>query len=154
MAGFRRNKHYSQSSAYLPAFQASANAVTSVAPAGSGIGTKINFAVESLDIGGHYDSSISRYTPKAAGWYQFNAVVNNNGQNYAYYVALIKNGAERFGYAYNAAAGSGTFTYGNTSGCIYMNGSTDYVEVYIQHYASGSLNMNNLGYFNGCFLRP
>lgn len=154
MTGFRRTRHPFLSSAYLPAFQASANAVTSVAPAGSGIGTRINFAVESLDVGGNYDPSISRFTPKHAGWYQFNAVVNNNGQNHAYYVSLVKNAADRFAYSFNAAVGSGVFAYANTSGCIYLNGSSDYVEVFIQQYSSGSLNMNTLGYFNGCFLRP
>lgn len=152
MAGFFRRNSASRSSVSGPGFQAETSVATSIASGGSG--TKSNYATENIDEGGYYDASTSRYTPKVAGWYQFSATANNNGVDTAIYVSLMKNGTTRFGYGAYMAAGAGVFAYAACSGCCYLNGTTDYVEVFLQQYSGSSQNLNNLGYFNGCFVRP
>jgi hypothetical protein len=152
MAGIFRRFSYSRSTQSGPGFRAETSVATSVATGASG--TKVNFATVGSNVGGYYDSSTSRFTPKIPGWYQFNAVVNNNGVNTDIYPSLKLNGSTKFGYGFVRAAGAGVFTYAGCSGCVYLNGSTDYVEVFMEQYSGSSQNLNNLGYFNGCYVRP
>ena len=88
---------------------------------------------EAYDYGGYYNTSNGRFTPQVRGMYQFNmggwlsASVQNQNDRYA--IAIAKNGAltRIFG---------GNVSYGDTpvsGGSIfhYLNGSSDYVSIYI-----------------------
>lgn len=104
----------------VPAFSASAVGTFSIT---ANTWTKLQFNTEQFDTNNNYDSTTNyRFTPTVAGYYQFN-FVNAQLVAGAGYLSIYKNGA------------SGANQYGasaNPSGStvLYMNGSTDYVEVY------------------------
>ena len=111
--------------------------------------TKVTFNSEEFDVGGYYDSTTNyRYTPQVAGKY----VIYSRGYiTYAsaatenLYLAIYKNGTE----VSNFARSDDNALYGSVqvSSLIEMNGSSDYVEIYIKasfssnakYYAGGSL---------------
>jgi hypothetical protein len=93
--------------------------------------TKIQLNTEVFDTASAFDSTTNyRFTPLVAGYYQFSAAVVATGTNLAYTQAvLVKNGsAPGFTGSYisttSGEAGS------SVSGLFYLNGSTDYVELY------------------------
>ena len=114
-----------------PAFSAYASAGTSLSNATF---TKINYATEDFDTNNNFASS--RFTPTVAGYYQINATVRFNGTFTAGGLILFKNGANA-GYLEN---GAGNFVTG--SSLQYMNGSTDYLEIYV-NLTGSSLTVSN-----------
>ena len=128
-----------------PAFSASAVGTFSIA---ANTWTKLTFNTEQFDTNNNYDSTTNyRFTPTVAGYYQFNFV---NAQLLAGtgYLSIYKNG------------NSGTNQYGasaNPSGStvLYMNGSTDYVEVYAYNSSvlSGGAASSTLVCFSGALVR-
>jgi len=93
--------------------------------------TKIQLNTEVFDTASAFDSTTNyRFTPLVAGYYQFSACVVATGTNLAFTQAvLVKNGsAPGFTGSYisttSGEAGS------SVSGLFYLNGSTDYVELY------------------------
>lgn len=110
-----------------PAFSAYSSAAQSIATV---TWTKVQFNVEVFDTNSNYDPTTNyRFTPTVAGYYQVNATLSmNNGATTAYCnLSIYKNGVE-----------NKTISYGNyqgLSGCIanlvQMNGTTDYIEIYI-----------------------
>ncbi len=134
-----------------PAFSAYANATTSIA---NGVETKVNFQVEDFDTAGNFASS--RFTPTVAGYYQINASVQFSGVSSTSAAAQIwKNGAVyKIG---NAVLGSTAAPICHVSGIVFLNGSTDYVEIFA--YQSSGSSMNNIAsasttWFDGCLVRP
>jgi hypothetical protein len=103
--------------------------------------TKATFDNEEFDTNNNFASST--FTPTVAGYYQVNAVANlsnitNNASGTS--VAIYKNGSLYKKAEWNAAGGN---TYINdTTQCIstvtYMNGTTDYLEVYCYESAAGT----------------
>ena len=92
--------------------------------------TKITYDTEDFDTNSNFASS--RFTATVAGYYQFNATITFSGivvVGAASLVTLYKNGS-RFLDGNFAAQISGTTTFNSVSGIIYLNGSTDYVEVF------------------------
>ena len=115
----------------MPAFAAYANANTSV---NNATFTKIALGVEDFDTANCFASS--RFTPNVTGYYQINWGVRAEAVNLVE-SALYKNGAL-------ACTGStvGASSYASTgSHLIYMNGTTDYVELYAAQYAGSAQNM-------------
>jgi hypothetical protein len=95
--------------------------------------TKINFQSEEFDTNNNFASS--RFTPTVAGYYQLGSVINCNFGSTQALVSLYKNGSEFLrGININSAtAGGGCF------GLMYLNGSTDYVELYAFITATGPI---------------
>lgn len=126
-----------------PAFSVVATVGTSVPTATF---TKITFDTEEYDTSTSFASS--RFTPTVAGYYQINAFVNGN----ILLISIYKNGSEfRRGVQFAATAGGA-----GVASAMYLNGSTDYVEIY-GYQASGST--QTLGgasvstWFNGNLVR-
>jgi len=113
--------------------------------------TKIQFNGESFDTANCFDSSTNyRFTPNVAGYYQINATVNSNYSTLKRLLfQLYKNGS-----TYNSLADfdkgtaeASSFNSASGSTLVYMNGSTDYLEVYV--YLNGTTSGSTLGvYFN------
>jgi hypothetical protein len=130
-----------------PAFSAYANAGQSLS---SATATKILYGVEEFDTNSNFASS--RFTPTVAGYYQINAQSQPNDSYTGSWIAIYKNGSlHRYGNFYLGGA-----TYGGAvvSSLVYLNGSTDYVEIYVlfnggQPIASGP----QFTYFNGFLAR-
>jgi len=119
-----------------PAFSAYINADQTVT---STVVTKVTFNNEQFDTNNNFDSTTNyRFTPTIAGYYQVNVTIA--GQSTVTLTGLIayiyKNGASyRLGLiqqtSSNARAG--------ISDLIYMNGSTDYLEIYARCDGTGTL---------------
>jgi len=132
-----------------PAFSAYAGTTTSVPNATS---TKITFNTEDFDTANCFSSS--RFTPNVAGYYQINAAVYfATGTNYGN-AEIFKNGSEfRSGPLCNGN-GSGITTL--VSSLVYLNGSTDYVEIYGYQSSGGTTNSQasqQYTWFNGSLVR-
>lgn len=111
---------------FAPAFSAYASAAQTIPDGGTS--TKITLDVENFDTNSNFASS--RFTPTVAGYYQISAAVFYNSTFGANIViaSIWKNGAtEKSVVAPFLANGYGAAA---VSTLIYMNGSTDYIELY------------------------
>ena len=105
-----------------PAFSAYQSSAQTIS---SSTATKISFQSELFDTANAFDSTTNyRFTPLIAGYYQVTGALYANGitsvQAYIY-----KNGVNYQSSPY--ASQNGQFI----SGLVYLNGSTDYVEMYV-----------------------
>ena len=113
--------------------------------------TKVLFGTEAWDTASNFASS--RFTPTTAGYYQINATVyfiGLNAANDAY--QLWKNGSTYFEFK-NVTVG--TFSI-NISQVVYLNGSSDYLEVYLYKNGGGNCDVQvGQAYtnFNGVWIR-
>jgi hypothetical protein len=122
-----------------PAFAAYISADQSVS---NDVATKVNIDTEYFDTDSCYDTSLKRFTPNVAGYYQVNSIVRANGPSTftGLYTFLFKNGSsfQRLAeYNFNMNASN---AHGNASTLIYLNGSTDYIELYALTFCSPSAN--------------
>jgi len=119
-------------STLAPAFSAVSSGTQSIT---SSTYTKVQFATENFDTNSNFDSTTNhRFTPTVAGYYQVNATLDCEGagsQNI--FVGMIyKNGSENApGIRFLDIRVSSTLIRTTGSSLIYMNGTTDYLEVYV-----------------------
>ena len=137
-----------------PAFSAYASAAQTVT---SGTFTKVTFGTEQFDTNSNFDSS--RFTPTVAGYYQVSYTLFGGGSaNIVRSIGLIyKNGASLgrdFDLTISATANPFILTGGKL---VYMNGTTDYLEIYCLLSGSGTMttggNDDNTNYFSACLAR-
>jgi hypothetical protein len=110
----------------MPSFSAFPSANQSITTA---TWTKITYDTEEFDTNNNFASS--RFTPTVAGYYEINArVVAGGFASGQTILAVYKNGSEskRLGQIPNGTA-SGVCPLG--SALIFMNGTTDYLEIYL-----------------------
>jgi hypothetical protein len=120
--------------------------------------TKVQFNAESFDTDSCFDSTTNyRFTPNKSGYYQINISLNPylSSANFSV-LALYFNGSGVRRYTTDAG-------YGQSQACpmstlIYMNGSSDYVEVYIYTEASSVIGpavsgTNFTNSFSGVWIR-
>lgn len=114
-----------------PAFRVSLTSDQSIS---SGVFTKVTFNSVDFDTTSNWDATNYRYTPNIPGYYQLNASIRHraDGNLSNAFSAFYKNGTE-----YNRLSGiqitSATIgqIYGSSgSMVVYLNGTTDYIEVY------------------------
>ena len=126
------------------AYRSGAQAITAT------VWTKVAAQVEEFDTNSNYDTSLYRFTPTVAGYYQFNATVEPALAQAYQYLAFYKNGSE-----FKRAAASNTSGVGTSvAALIYLNGSTDYIELYT--FFGSTLNMNGdsvVSFFQGFLAR-
>jgi hypothetical protein len=103
-----------------PAFRAWASATTSVS---HNTNTKVALATENFDTANCFASST--FTPNVAGYYQFSFAVRFEGTGTL--ALLFKNGSLIAQGSFVAVSQSYTST---GSDLVYMNGTTDYVDLY------------------------
>jgi len=119
--------------------------------------TKVTLDTEEFDTNSNFASS--RFTPTVAGYYQINGELDTYGTSLNYsLIAIYKNGS-----IYKRGSGLGNYTtyefYTSISSIVYLNGTTDYVELY--GYLNSSSAGSNIfysgntqtGYFNGALVR-
>jgi hypothetical protein len=134
-----------------PAFSAYATTATNT---GNTSFTKVVCVTEEFDTANCYDTGTSRFTPNVAGYYQFNGMTGGANFN-VILVSLFKNGVE---FKRGVQSFGSTLSYTTISALIYLNGATDYVELY-WYQASGSTQNNTFAiphttYFQGFLARP
>ena len=128
-----------------PAFSAYATATQSIATATT---TKITYGSEDYDTNANF--ATNRFTPTVAGYYQISAGLFCAGAAAGGNIlSLYKNGADYV--QLSRALLSGAFNvWTGGSVLVYLNGSTDYVEIYTTQNSGSTLSMGN-GAQNGCW---
>ena len=92
--------------------------------------TKLQFETEEFDTASCFDNSTNyRFTPTVAGYYQVSGGYTLNTINTYCKLALYKNGSN-----YKFISNGYSSTQGGAFGSclVYMNGSTDYIELYAE----------------------
>lgn len=116
----------------------------------SGIWTKVIFHTEEFDITDCYDlATTNRFQPDMAGYYSINACVGGTNTSANISTAIYKNGTR---YKYNGYTNS--LSSNSVSALVFLNGTTDYVELYAR--SSGSQNTNidsSATWFQGILLK-
>jgi hypothetical protein len=109
--------------------------------------TKVLFETEEFDTNNNFASS--RFTPTVAGYYQLNSNVGcgTTGDNF---IVFYKNGTA---YKFGNYTVSGSSAATHSSCLISMNGTTDYVEVYIYSGGTTVTNSSTQTYFDGVLVR-
>jgi len=136
-----------------PAFSVSSTALVSAA---NTTFTKVTYDTEDYDTNSNFASS--RFTPTVAGYYQINATIAFSGivaTGKKSLVTIYKNGS-RFLDGNSAAQVSGETTFNSVSGIVYLNGSTDYVEIYGYQDTGSAQNIGSAQStvkFTGCLVR-
>jgi hypothetical protein len=131
-----------------PAFRAYATAGTTI---GAGATTKITFDTKDYDTNTNYSTANSRFTPTVAGYYQISLGVRpTTSTSSETGVYLYKNGSN-----YETLYDATTVLYNiSASALVYMNGSTDYLEVFMYAQTAGTTNFgNSSAWFSGCLVR-
>lgn len=94
--------------------------------------TVVQLSVEDYDTASCFNTSTYRFTPNVAGYYQINASaqIDNVGAGVLgnVFVCIRKNGTVRYDVSILAGANLGSFL-GSGSILIYLNGSSDYLEL-------------------------
>jgi hypothetical protein len=116
----------------MPAFSVYCNTNPSVT---SGVFTKVPLQVENFDTASAFNNTASTvgtapaysFNPQIAGYYQISAVISANSANTRFLTNIYKNGSRAF---VLGDAPTGFNTLGGST-LIYMNGSTDYIELYV-----------------------
>jgi len=143
----------------VPAFQVSS---TSSAGLGINVVTKWPFndiSGNDFDTHSYFDTTNYRFTPQIAGYYWFNTIVQTgHSNNSASTVAFIELWFYKNGSAYSPQiffpVNLSTSYFGATkSELIYLNGSTDYVEVYMKQGGSNRFILGFLSQFQGYLVR-
>ncbi len=120
-----------------PAFSAYQNATTTI---NTSVSTKIALQVEEFDTASAFDSTTNyRFQPQVAGYYQVTGCVNFAPNSSGFrFVSIYKNGSNAKN-GNNVPGGSVNYLTINVSALIYLNGSTDYVELYGTQNSGSSL---------------
>ena len=127
-----------QAATAAPAFSARATTGQAIT---SATFTKVTFDTEDFDTNNNFASS--RFTPTVAGYYQ----INSTACCYAATTitrainALYKNGSILLRLS-DIQTGAGTFITTTGSAVVYMNGTTDYLEIYVWITGTGALQVN------------
>ena len=125
--------------------------------------TKLTLNSETFDTNNCYDPTTNyRFTPNVAGYYQVSLQILTGGtasRDYLAYSLIYKNGSASSNLtgAFALTFGAGADNSVNSSGLIYMNGTTDYLEAYMYQYdytANSTMLAKPSGTnFNACLVR-
>jgi len=139
-------------SGYGPAFSAYQSAGTTY---GASTPTKVAFQVKEFDTNSAFDNTTNyRFQPTVSGYYQISGTVCGNAASSYLVAALYKNGAVyKSGSSYGT---TGVTPNSSIAALVYLNGSTDYVELWVQA-ATGGTTSTGVGlsgtFFQGIFVR-
>jgi hypothetical protein len=129
-----------------PAFRAFNNAAQSIP---NGVATKVILGVEEFDTNNNFANS--RFTPTVAGYYYITGStwIPTGVNNLSYQAELYKNGAYRSGSVANNFVSQ-------FSDLVYLNGTTDYVELFVAQFSGTARNIGVTGtatFFSGFLAR-
>jgi hypothetical protein len=128
-----------------PAFSAYAASPQTIT---GGVVAKVLFGTEEFDTNNNFASST--FTPTVAGYYQVSTQVQTGTAQTRFIIYLFKNGV-----GYKTGNDLSATAYSNTmSTLVYMNGSTDYLDVYAYFGTTGNTqNTISTTWFNGSMVR-
>lgn len=139
----------------MPAFSAYLGSTQSIS---STTYTKLNLDTEEFDTASCFNTSTYRFTPNVAGYYQFNAQIDNQtGSPSRQFLSLYKNGSvSKVGLDVGLSSGNFSQAAGSVlSALAYANGSSDYFELYTWCNGGMTLAQGNAiqCYFQGYLVR-
>lgn len=105
--------------------------------------TKVNLNAASFDPDAILNTSNGRITPKVAGYYKVDALLSGNSSNSTMIdlsINIYKNGSKYTDGQYTPSANM-AFRRTVTSDLVYMNGTTDYLELYAYVNGGGTLTL-------------
>lgn len=114
--------------------------------------TKIQLGTKEFDTLGHFDITNHRFQPTIAGYYQINGGIGWTNVSALVLASIYKNGSE---YKRGTQSGTGSFFGATVSTVVYLNGSTDYVELWGYHSFGSALNTSSgltVTYMNGIMI--
>jgi hypothetical protein len=131
-----------------PAFRAYNSTATSIP---TNTPTKVSLGTKNFDTNNNFNTTLSRFTPTVAGYYQINCAVYIFFAPTDLHVQIYKNGSP-------CCIGSHPFgrnTSSVVSDIIYMNGTTDYIEMYAYHVGTAASTQNDTArtFMSGCLIR-
>ena len=132
-----------QASNAAPAFSAYMGGVQTISTATF---TKLAFNTKVFDTNTNYDAVTNyRFTPTVAGYYQVNGGcrINQPAGGSEVILSLYKNGAELIRGADNYITATGGFVSPSFTYIVSMNGSTDYIELWIYQSSGVSQSTSN-----------
>ena len=111
--------------------------------------TKVSLNTKVFDTASAFDATTNyRFTPQVAGYYQINGAIGTVGAALGYsQISIYKNGSintQGSGCPNNTVVGG----ICNVSAVIYLNGSTDYVELFAWQNSGGNLALSTATGFN------
>ena len=126
------------------AYQSSAQTLTSATV------TKVQFQTEEWDTANAFDSTTNyRFTPTVAGYYQVNANIQVGVSSTIIYAYIYKNGSQ-----FRQGQTAVNSVSSQVNSLVYLNGSTDYIEIYSQLTVGQALAAGAYAtYFNACLVR-
>lgn len=116
--------------------------------------TKITFPTESWDTDNNFASN--RFTPTVAGYYQMSTGVRFSASTAnGWYFLIYKNGTAYQTIGLFEGVDALRYPFGNASTLVYMNGSTDYLEIYCAFDATSPTTIGGASntYFTGVGVR-
>lgn len=132
-------------------------AVMSVVQTGFASNTPVKVALNAIfyDAGGGFNTSTYRYQPSVAGYYQINAMLNATASTSTSLseVAIYRNGIQHSVVVhYNASTAYSAMAM-SIADLVYLNGTTDYVELFGREIGTGTLQFYS-GVMSGFLVRP
>jgi hypothetical protein len=120
-----------------PVFSAYASAAQTVT---LNTATKVAIDTENFDTNSNFDTTNNRFTPTVAGYYQVNAAVRGTAATtfLGIITFIYKNGTEIQRSNIIATLSPASATQPTCSTVVYMNGTTDYLELYGQVNGTGT----------------
>ena len=124
--------------------------------------TKLQAQTEEFDTASCYDNATNyRFTPNVAGYYQVNGNIYlqaSTALSEVTFVTIYKNGSRfKDGAAHYGGGAVGKYVFAQVSALIYLNGSTDYIELYGYVNGSGTTTFENstggYSYFQASLVR-
>ena len=112
------------------------------------VATKLNINIESFDTNNCYNTSLYRFTPNVAGYYFATGRVQIPGSNYAI-VEIFKNGTRAKSGVQSEPINASYST--TVSGLVYLNGSTDFIELYSYQAVTGGASLTAQAAEFACF---
>lgn len=136
-----------------PAFSAYPNSNQTISNASF---TKVQCNTKEFDTNSNYDNVTNyRFTPTVAGYYQVNGCVATTAAMAQLFSSIYKNNSE-FKRGTQAGSAGAYLFQSNVSALIYLNGSTDYIELYVYQQSGGNATTNgqpSLTYFQASMVR-
>jgi hypothetical protein len=125
--------------------------------------TLLQFNSIEFDTNDYYNTSAYSYTPKIAGYYQFNWIVATSGVSAttSEIIGLLYKNGGLYSVGSDCAYSQHHYNVSTGATLVYMNGTTDYVQMYIRvFFNGGSVCIFNHGlsqfpvHFSGFLVRP
>lgn len=137
----------------MPAFSAVVTGTTTIT---SGVFTKMVFNSENWDTANCFDSTTNyRFTPNVAGYYLITGSLDaGTSTNQTRAIPVIYRNGSAYRAGVNIGTANGNTFNGNVSAQVYLNGTTDYVELFAYVLASTAQYTASTGtWFDGVLVR-